>query len=794
MKKKETVFDDYFNNGNFELARKGTMVSMRNLMTMDEHNEVNKKWASEYNGKVEEIKKLVLQIREEVSQCNPLNLMRFVHSMFLMASMNKVSEIEYDMPGIFAMRSIEYIQSIIVSTAVDYDKSTDNEARYHLIMKLAEDIYESVYQFFFYWGAYANETLGYDDETVKYIVEATMSGLIRGNRYQFQHKRLLEGLLIEQNDLFDEVLKLSVSEFFDGIAKLEYSLSSANADSMNGLMNMMDQLANFMSGNPSEDELESFMSDNRGQGEKIVNNLFGYSLNDIKEVTGWPDYFIQKLTYQVGECVDFFFDKEFAAWPIDVLPVHRKPFIGVNGVSYCFDYYSLFDNIYRVIQKTISELDPSKMVQWAQNQKVASENLVQTMFEKLLPGSEIYGDNYYPKKQSLKDMAENDLIVLYDGIVLLVEVKAGSFTYTSPITDHDAHIKSFKTLIEKADNQCIRTMEYIQKNDVCKFYNHDKSEKFQIEKPKDIFTISVTVDNMNEFQAKAEKLSLINIEQGSISICIDDLDIYVEYFDNPLVFVHYLIQRREAAKSKLLCLNDELDHLGMYIKHNMYTLYFGDGDDQSDLQAYGYRQNLDNYFGMLHDEQLSGLIAYKPEQKKYKYIEQIQNYLLTEECKDSIDLSNFLLDLAFDARQELSDTIFKMYKRQKEIRRMLSMSSFGEVAYNIYVFQPGIQLMPNETMLDYVKSSVVKHQEKKRLMLSVYLNDKADVERVEFEFYSYEDIPKDELDHLQEKAIEYTKSRAKGIIQAKGLKKIGRNDPCPCGSGKKYKKCCLGKI
>jgi preprotein translocase subunit SecA len=23
--------------------------------------------------------------------------------------------------------------------------------------------------------------------------------------------------------------------------------------------------------------------------------------------------------------------------------------------------------------------------------------------------------------------------------------------------------------------------------------------------------------------------------------------------------------------------------------------------------------------------------------------------------------------------------------------------------------------------------------------------------------------------------------------------KVGRNDPCPCGSGKKYKKCCIGK-
>ena len=24
-------------------------------------------------------------------------------------------------------------------------------------------------------------------------------------------------------------------------------------------------------------------------------------------------------------------------------------------------------------------------------------------------------------------------------------------------------------------------------------------------------------------------------------------------------------------------------------------------------------------------------------------------------------------------------------------------------------------------------------------------------------------------------------------------KKLGRNDPCPCGSGKKYKNCCMKK-
>jgi uncharacterized protein YecA (UPF0149 family) len=29
------------------------------------------------------------------------------------------------------------------------------------------------------------------------------------------------------------------------------------------------------------------------------------------------------------------------------------------------------------------------------------------------------------------------------------------------------------------------------------------------------------------------------------------------------------------------------------------------------------------------------------------------------------------------------------------------------------------------------------------------------------------------------------------IRKAAGVSPVGRNDPCPCGSGKKYKKCCM---
>ncbi len=39
-------------------------------------------------------------------------------------------------------------------------------------------------------------------------------------------------------------------------------------------------------------------------------------------------------------------------------------------------------------------------------------------------------------------------------------------------------------------------------------------------------------------------------------------------------------------------------------------------------------------------------------------------------------------------------------------------------------------------------------------------------------------------------SIHDTRSRL-GIQRRKEIKKIGRNNPCPCGSGKKYKQCCL---
>ncbi|VVB55348.1 Uncharacterised protein [uncultured archaeon] len=61
---------------------------------------------------------------------------------------------------------------------------------------------------------------------------------------------------------------------------------------------------------------------------------------------------------------------------------------------------------------------------------------------------------------------------------------------------------------------------------------------------------------------------------------------------------------------------------------------------------------------------------------------------------------------------------------------------------------------------------------------------------------SYFKFMKSPLEHFSRENISYLKKISypeKKTPDKKKEKKIGRNAPCPCGSGKKYKKCCLKK-
>ena len=83
------------------------------------------------------------------------------------------------------------------------------------------------------------------------------------------------------------------------------------------------------------------------------------------------------------------------------------------------------------------------------------------------------------------------------------------------------------------------------------------------------------------------------------SLSIDDLRVYADIFDNPLVFLHFVEQRIQASNSNDIKLDDELDHLGLYLRHNNYSLYakqLRESPLNHEISFTGYRDPIDIYF------------------------------------------------------------------------------------------------------------------------------------------------------------------------------------------------------
>jgi hypothetical protein len=61
---------------------------------------------------------------------------------------------------------------------------------------------------------------------------------------------------------------------------------------------------------------------------------------------------VRDFSFKINEN-KYFYNNEYAGYPLIELPVFEKLFINIGTKFYCFDYYNLFDNIYRVVQKVL---------------------------------------------------------------------------------------------------------------------------------------------------------------------------------------------------------------------------------------------------------------------------------------------------------------------------------------------------------------------------------------------------------------------------------------------------------
>lgn len=158
MKKKRNSkrmpFDEFYSNGFLELGRIGNVVSLKNNFTEADVLERNKELAQQYDEKKAEIDALIMDIRENISKCEPLSLLMAATERGMFNMLNTVSEIQIEGKQNFELRTVEYIQSILVSQESYFEEIHSNQEE--LIEKVLEEVdelYMKAQIFYIYWAA-----------------------------------------------------------------------------------------------------------------------------------------------------------------------------------------------------------------------------------------------------------------------------------------------------------------------------------------------------------------------------------------------------------------------------------------------------------------------------------------------------------------------------------------------------------------------------------------------------------------------------------------------------------------
>lgn len=727
------------------------------------------------------INQMIAEIRETVAKADPAQLLMMLTDLSLLG----VSENEGDTRIFHACEGIdrptEYVQSIIVSQHAERRVSSAEEDVTQYGFKIIHDVEELlklVQGYIFLW---ADEKIKDNDpQLVSLMVEAQLDFMVRGDRYQDLQMEYYEPLLTPHDAELRRLYGITSAKLVEGLARLEHALSQGRFEGMNILMALMGR-------HPSVADPSLLPEYEIANLKEIMTETFTIDHYDVQRITGWPVKLIRKMAYAPGET--HWYDRgEYEYWPVVTLPIHDRPFIELDGHYYCFDYYSLMDNFYRIIQKTILSDDREYEARWTGVQQEASEALVEGTFAKLLPGCKCYRNNYYGPRKS---RAENDLLVTYSDAVISVEVKAGQFTAAPPLTDFGAHVRQYQELIEKSSSQCQRMLDYLRANpnDAALYdaSNHEKT-RINIQGATELFAITVTVENINTFATKANRLAFLNLPEGVISIAIDDLMTYADYFDSPLVFLHFLRQRKLAALNNKLALNDELDHLGMYIHLNCYNMETDDLPEDTSLFVGGYREDLDRYFSLRRYESVG---AEKPHPYLPQIIRDIIWLLERGDSTNRVDAAYYLLDLSAEGREEFVSSINQIQKRQAETHKQVAVSFSGSdqgLNATLFVNGPRVSKPYNlEEMREHAASLLFSLDEAQHVLIVLNYDSQSQLTGYRFERLNPDMYDDEEAQRLRAKGRAFLQTRVDNHIRKCG--KIGRNELCPCGSGLKYKKC-----
>lgn len=392
---------------------------------------------------------------------------------------------------------------------------------------------------------------------------------------------------------------------------------------------------------------------------------------------------------------------------------------------------------------------------------------------------------------------EIDVIVTFGDIAVMIQAKSKKLTIEARKGNSQKLEDDFKRAVQDAYDQAFSCAKLLQKDGLT--YKNECGDEIIFKSDfKTIFPICIVSDYYPALAVQARqflKYEVTEIIKAPYVMDVFLIDLITEMLESPLFLLDYLYKRSDFGDSVMS--NHELVIFATYLKQNLYfeenfDLVMLEDDISTDLELamLARREGVEVSkipIGLLtlHEGQHSGSIL--------------------DDTKNSSDYG--LLKLGFHLLS-LSGTAIKLFN--DAISQMIELfkvdGKHHDCTLPLIEEKTGLTIHCNEMDAQSATKQLMVHCEKRKYTCKAnsWIGLCFSPLRQRFRFSILLEHPWEhsiEMDKLvsdlpglgKHHEVKDGKLNFKRIskMATKRKKKIGRNDPCPCGSGKKYKQCCL---
>lgn len=513
-----------------------------------------------------------------------------------------------------------------------------------------------------------------------------------------------------------------------------------------------------------------------------VLEFFEFTTQEVAQRSGQEtavvEAVLEALTFsgdngQFNEVGDF---NQVAATPL--LPTGR-------GSVLLFSHYAIYEALYESPFFWMHQ-DKGYRQQASDNRGAFTEQFSQRRLAAVFGKANVHTNvNLYEGKRIV---AEADVLVIFGDRIIIVQAKAKKLTLAAR-KGNDGQIKAdFAAAIQKAYDQGAECATAILSGK-CRLEDDRGQAVVLPEKINEIYPFCVVSDHYPALAFQASqylKFSADEVVRSPLVMDVFLLDVLAEMLDTPLRFLSYIRMRVESAHK--LMMSHELTALAYHLRCNLwlddkYDMVMLDDSIAADLDtAMTVRRE-----GLPGERIPPGILT----KMKGTYYER-----LLEQIERRPDPA--VLELGFTLLYMGEESCSSVHQAIEGLIRMANMDGRRhDFVLGMTEAGTGICFHCNPTPSEAAIRSLELHCAKRKYTqrtanwFGVSVGLRGDIQfGITLEFPWEQSSEMDDLTR-EMKASSSLSMAMKTVERALAPKKYGRNDPCPCGSGFKYKKCCL---